>query len=178
MVMEPNLNPTQFAGVIAFVAAAIAAGLVARSKNGRPKGSARVWALVAIAHLAFAAEVVLGARHGVHDMVNAVLRDNGIYPNRTTIQAALLMLCGLCTVLGIAAARRWLGRKPQRMPHARRAVFVTLAVGALFMVESVSLHAIDQVLYASAGPVRAIAVLWGCAALVILASAWAEIYKK
>jgi hypothetical protein len=33
-------------------------------------------------------------------------------------------------------------------------------------------------LYASVGPVRTIAYLWGCAALLTLASAWAEIYKK
>jgi hypothetical protein len=76
------------------------------------------------------------------------------------------------------ATQRWLRALPQLTPYARRAVFATWVVGALFMVEAVSLHGIDQMLYASVGPVRTIAYLWGCAALLTLASAWAEIYKK
>lgn len=174
MVIEQTLNPTQLMGVVAFFAAAIAAGLLALRKDGHPGGSARVWALVAVAHLAFAAEVVFGTRHQVHDMVNAVLRENGLYPGRAAIQAGLLILCGLCIAIGIGGVRRWLGGVARLTHHARRTVFVTLAVGALFMVESVSLHAIDQVLYAIAGPVRTIAYVWVCAALLILAGAWAE----
>lgn len=178
MVIEQTLNPTQLVGLAAFFAVAITAGLIAMRKNGHAGGSARVWAWVAVAHLAFAAEVVLGARHQVHDMLNAVLRDNGLYPARATIQAGLLLLCGLGVAVGVEGVRRWLGGVPQLTHHARRVAFVALAIGALFMVESVSLHAIDQVLYATAGPVLAIAYIWVCAAMVTVASAWAEFKAK
>jgi hypothetical protein len=178
MVIEAPLNPTQIAGVIAFLATAVAAGLTAARKNNCSGGIARVWTLVALAHLAFAAEVVLGARHGVHDLLNTVLRDMGLYPGRASIQAGLLILCGLCITLGLTATQRWLRGVPRLTRHGQRAVFSTLAAGALFTVEAVSLHSIDQVLYANTGPVRAIAYLWICVALVALVSALAEIYKK
>lgn len=178
MVIEQTLNTTQLTGVIAFLATAAAAGLLGLRAQGRHGSSPHLWRLVALVHLVFAAEVVFGARHAVHDMVNAVLRDDGLYPVRAGMQAGLLVLCWLCITLGLTATQRWLRGVPQLTPHGRRAVFATLAVGALFMVEAVSLHGIDQMLYTSAGPVRAIAYLWVCAALVTLASAWAEIYKK
>lgn len=178
MVIEPHLNLTQITGVVAFFAVAIAAARVALANRARRQHSARVWWLVGGVHLVLGVEVVVGARHGVHDWVNAVLHDGGLYPKHGAIQLVLLMVCVLWFVLGQAAARRWLRGMPQLAPHARRSVFVTEAVGALFLVESVSLHAIDQLLYASVGPVRAIAYLWGGTALVILASAWGEFYEK
>ncbi len=178
MVIEQTLNTTQLTGVTVFLATAAACGLLGLRAQGRHGSSPHLWRLVALVHLVFAAEVVFGARHAVHDMVNAVLRDDGLYPVRAGMQAGLLVLCGLCITLGLMATQRWLRALPQLTPYARRAVFATWVVGALFMVEAVSLHGIDQMLYASVGPVRTIAYLWGCAALLTLASAWAEIYKK
>lgn len=178
MVIEQTPNTTQLMGVVAFLATAAACGLLGMRAQGRHGSSPRLWRLVALVQLAFAAEVVFGARHAVHDMVNAVLRENGLYPLRAGMQAGLLVLCGLCITLGLTATQRCLRGVPRLTRHGQRAVFATLAVGALFMVEAVSLHSIDQVLYANTGPVRAIAYLWICAALVALVSALAEIYKK
>ena len=75
MVIDPHLNPTQLAGVIAFFAVAIAASLAAYNDKAPAHSRARVWPRVAFAHLAFAGEVLLGARHGLHDMLNTVLHD-------------------------------------------------------------------------------------------------------
>jgi hypothetical protein len=160
MVIEPTLNLTQIAGVFAFFAAAFAAALVALRKKARPGHNARVWWPVAAAHLAFGMEVVMGTRHGLHDYLDDVLRSNGIYPARAVIQVVLLIVCALCFALACSAVRRWLAGVTGLTPYARRSAFVTLAVGALFMVESVSLHAIDQI----------------CAMLVIVANAWSEFY--
>lgn len=178
MVIEPHLNPTQLVGIIAFFAAAIAAARVALAKRDQRKASARVWWWVGAIHLVWVMEVVVGARHGLHDWVNAVLHDNGLYPKRAAIQMLLLVGCVLCVALAHTVVRRWLKGTAPLAPHARRAAFVTMAVGALFIVESISLHAIDQLLYANLGPVLAITYLWVGMALAILASAWAEFYAK
>ena len=148
-----HTNPTQVAGLIVFVSAALSCGWAVRRTSGR---TAVLWRCLALAQCLFLAEIVFGLRHQVHGGVDAVLQQQGWYANRRPVQFALLALSS--TGLGFAAMRML--RMFAGSPSARLAAIASLVVLALFGLETISLHQIDSVLYCRVGPVMLIAWLW------------------
>ncbi len=167
MLIDSSFNTTQLVGMIAFGAATAAAraAMVCAATNPQNK---LIWWTVSGAHLFFVAEFVLGTRHAVHDFVNGMLRDAGIYPSRGAIQMLLLVVCALAATIAGSVIRKRLQAPPGVTAHAQIAAWLTLAVGALFMVEAVSLHAVDAWLYSTAGPVLLIAYLWATVAMAVV----------
>jgi hypothetical protein len=144
-------NPTQVAGLLAFAATTLACAWAAR--RGRSGG----WAALAAVHAALWLDILLNTRHRLHDMVNTGLRALGLYESRVWLQAALLL------ALAVLALRVWRSRR-----RAGAAVMATLILIALLLVEAISWHESDRVLYARLGPLLLVAYAWlACAAVVV-----------
>jgi hypothetical protein len=144
-------NPTQLAGLLAFAASTSACVWAARDKRSRG------WAALAAVHAVLWFDVLLNTRHRVHDLVNAVLEALGLYESRVWLQAALLL------ALATAALLAWRARR-----RARAAVGATLVLIALLLVEAISWHESDRVLYMHLGPLLLVAYAWlACAAVVV-----------
>jgi hypothetical protein len=144
-------NPTQVAGLLAFAATTLACAWAAR--HGRSGG----WAALAAVHAALWLDILLNTRHRLHDMVNTGLRALGLYESRVWLQAALLL------ALAVLALRVWRSRR-----RAGAAVMATLILIAPLLVEAISWHESDRVLYARLGPLLLVAYAWlACAAVVV-----------
>ncbi len=137
------MDATQWAGLVAFGSAA-AACLSLRVPSGR---------ILAAVNGCLAAECALGFRHGIHDRVIALLGD--YYPERQPFQIALVLIAALTGL--ILLARRWRGA---RKTSVNVSLIATGAALLLFAVETISLHALDRLLYRPAGPVLFIGWLW------------------
>ncbi len=144
-------NPTQLAGLLAFAASTLACLWAARRK--RSGG----WAALAAVHAVLWLDILLNTRHRVHDIVNAGLRALGLYESRVWLQAALLL------ALAAAALHVWRSRR-----RAGVAVEATLALIALVLVEAISWHESDRLLYTHLGPLLLVAYAWlACSAVVV-----------
>ncbi len=144
-------NPTQLAGLLAFAASTLACVWAARRRHGGG------WAALAAVHAALWLDILLNTRHRLHDVVNAGLRALGLYESRVWLQAALLLGLAVVAVLAWRARRR-----------AGVAVGATMVLIALVLVEAISWHESDRVLYSTLGPLLLIAYAWlACAAVVV-----------
>ena len=146
---EPN--PTQLAGLLAFAASTIACAWAAQRKHSGG------WAALAAVHAALWLDILLNARHRLHDAVNAGLGALGLYESRVWLQAVLLL------ALAAVALRVWRAGR-----SAGVALGATLVLIALVLVAAISWHESDRVLYTHLGPLLLIAYAWlACAAVVV-----------
>jgi hypothetical protein len=144
-------NPTQLAGLLAFAASTLACIRAARRRHSGG------WAALAAVHAALWLDILLNTRHRLHDVVNAGLHALGLYESRVWLQAALLLALAAVALLVWRARRR-----------AGVAVGATLVLIALVLVEAISWHESDRVLYTHLGPLLLIAYAWlACAAVVV-----------
>jgi hypothetical protein len=147
-------NPTQLTGLLAFAASTVACAWAARRKHSSG------WAALAAVHAALWLDILLNTRHRLHDAVNAGLSALGLYDSRVWLQAALLLALAVLALLAWRARRR-----------AGAAVVATLVLIALLLVEAISWHESDHVLYTHLGPLLLIAYAWlACAAVVVWAA--------
>ena len=144
-------NPTQIAGLLAFAASTAACVWAARRKHSGG------WAALAAVHAALWLDILLNTRHRLHDVVNAGLRALGLYESRVWLQAALLLGLAAVAVLAWRARRR-----------AGVAMAATMVLIALVLVEAISWHESDRLLYTTLGPLLLIAYAWlACAGAVV-----------
>jgi hypothetical protein len=160
MIAALDTNPTQLTGLVAFALAAIGCAHAARRRPWP-------WRGLMAAQLACFGEIVIGLRLRVHDVVDAVLQAQGLYASRVALQFGLVAVALALAIACILAALRWRGADAD----AARALAATAGAVSLFVVESISLHGIDAIMYASVGPVLMIALLWATAAMIVTASA-------
>ena len=160
-----HLDANAVAGLCAFGAAAVACLLVAVR---RARASA-LWATLATLHALWALEIVLNLRYRFRAALIPLLQDRGWYASRTTWQGAAIVVALL---LGAALAGFAL-RRHRRDGAALGAIFGTALALMLLAVETISLHRVDAVMYADAGPLVVLAWLWVGAAAIVIASALA-----
>jgi hypothetical protein len=147
-------NPTQLAGLLAFAASTAACVWAARRRNSGG------WTVLAVVHAALWLDILLDTRHRLHDVVNAALLAVGLYGSRVWLQAALLLALAAVVVLAWRARRR-----------AGVAVAATAVLVALLLVEAISWHESDRLLYTHLGPLLLIAYAWlACAGVVVFAA--------
>ena len=162
------VNATQATGLAALLAACVLAALAAKAHHGRDR---HVWAALALVHALLMLDILVGARYALHDAVDDYLVFLGLYGVRRILQAFLL----LALAMMIAGTLVWIWRTPVYAAivraRARTAAAATLAVAAVFAIETISLHQIDAFLYAHIGPVLVIGWLWASTALVVAIAA-------
>lgn len=153
----------QAAGVVAFTGVFFTCALAIRVS---------FWRWIAVIYLLFASEIVLGMRHILRSPIVDLMQAGGIYQERGTIQLALLASLLFVTAFGVG--RYWRGRKREKAPLNIRyclALVATSLLFLLFLIELVSLHSMDALLYRSFGYLMAIAWLWiGLSTMVVIAA--------
>ena len=153
MAFGPFHNPTQATGVLAFGLAALTALLAARTPTVAAR---RSWAWIGAVHLALVAEILVELRYVSHDTIDMALVALGWHESRRVWQVALLL------ILFATAGWAWKRWRPERAGSAltRVARVATLIALLNFVIESISLHQIDAVLYRPLGPVLLNGWLW------------------
>lgn len=147
-----QINSTELAGLAAFVPAVFACALA----TGRaPTRRRKSWTWLALIHALLAMEIVLSLRHLLDRRLAGLLRVAHVYPERRPAQAAVILLL---LAVGALAALYIMRRTPAGA--LRTATGATIAAFALFVVESVSLHAVDAIFYRTVGPIMLIGWLW------------------
>jgi hypothetical protein len=153
-ILSWSTNPTQLAGLATFAASTLACAWAWRRTR---RGS---WAALAAVHAMLWLDVLLNTRHRLHDAVNAVLRTLGAYESRGVLQIALLAALALLAVLA------W--RRRQRIGLA---VGATLLLLWLLLIEAISWHESDRLLYMSIGPLLLVAYGWIAGGAVVVLAA-------
>lgn len=171
-------DPTRAAGHIAFAIAAFAAAVVAQ-RTVRP--DLRLWWTVALVFALLWLEIALDWRFVPRTVAHAALQARGAYGGRVDVQQALLAALGIAAAVTVVAGvlvarrRRRLEVAPPRFRRTTRTAFAaTAALVALFVVEAISLHSIDVVLYMAVGPLLAVGWLWIAASAVVVGMAAAH----
>jgi hypothetical protein len=159
------MDANAVAGLSAFAAAA-AACLRVSLRRGR---SAALWGTLAALHAAWALEIVLNLRYRFRAAIIPLLQDRGLYASRTAWQGAAIVVAGL---LGTALAA-WAWRRHRDDRAALGAIAGTALALMLLVVETISLHRVDAVMYAQAGPLLLLPWAWSGAAAIVIASALA-----
>ena len=137
------MDATQWAGMIAFGGASI----VCLWMRHWP------WSLIGGLNLAMAIECGLGIRHRAHNF--AIVMLGPFYLNRNGLQIGLIFIVATIVFLTTLLL---LNRSDGRAPAT-----VIAATGfalALFLVETISLHAFDSFLYQKAGSLLVIGWIW------------------
>jgi hypothetical protein len=153
------------AGLSAFAIAA-AACLRVSLRRGR---SAALWAVLAALHAAWALEIVLNLRYRFRAAIIPLLQERGWYTSRTTWQGAAIVAALL--IGSLLATSAW--RRHREDGAALGAIAGTALALMLLAIETISLHRIDAVMYAEAGPLVLLAWAWIGAAAIVIASALA-----
>ena len=159
------MDANAVAGLSAFAAAAVACVRVAL-RRGR---SAALWCSLGALHALCALEILLDLRYRLRAVLIPLLQDRGWYASRAAWQGAAIVAALL---IGTALAA-WAGRRHRHDGAALGAIVGTAIALMLLVVETVSLHRIDAVMYAEAGPLVLLAWAWVGAAAIVIASALA-----
>ena len=159
------MDANAVAGLSAFAAAA-AACLRVSLRRGR---SAALWGTLAALHAAWALEIVLNLRYRFRAAIIPLLQDRGLYASRTAWQGAAIVAALL---IGIALAA-WIWRRHRDDGAALGAIAGTALALMLLVVETISLHRVDAVMYAQAGPLLLLPWAWIGAAAIVIVAAWA-----
>jgi len=159
------MDANAVAGLSAFAAAA-AACLRVSLRRGR---SAALWGTLAALHAAWALEIVLNLRYRFRAALIPLLQERGWYASRTTWQGVAIVAALL---IGTALAG-WLWRRHRSDGAAVGAIVGTALALMLLVVETISLHRVDAVMYAQRGPLVLLAWAWIGAAAIVIASALA-----
>lgn len=131
----------------------------------------RDWRVPGYVFCLCSAEVAIGARHMAHNLASGWL--GSAYTERKPWQAALILVLLAC--FGLVFARILFQNRPWTI---RLAYLMSLLAVALFLVETVSVHAIDAILYKPAGPVLSIAWLWAAVSLSTVFAAMADTTRR
>jgi hypothetical protein len=163
--MHP-LNATQIVGIVSFWGVAAASARAARTAERKSLAS---WAVLCVVYICLGFEVILGLRHTAHDLVDRWLEARGLYASRGNWQADLVVIA-MIVVLGIGLV------VALRLRRAKSSISLaawlgTVAILVCFVIETISLHALDALMYYPVGPFLIIAFWWAGASAIVIASA-------
>jgi hypothetical protein len=155
------MDATQWAGVIAFGGAALTCFWV------------RLWPWIIIGtiNLAMAIECGLGMRHRAHNL--AIEFMGPLYANRVGVQIGLIFSA---VFVVLVTASLLLHRKHWRVPAA--VTTATALALALFSVETISLHAVDALLYQPVAGLLVIGWVWAALGSVTAIAAYRVMSRK
>ena len=156
---------TQMIGFVSFLSAALSSAWWGGVQNR--SDSKRAWCTCAGLLLLMALEIWLGARHELHHQISTWLQAQGSYDQRWGVQVYLIAV--LISLLLLALL--YFINRARGAPLEKAACVGVLALLTLFMIETVSLHGVDALLYRPVGAILVIGYLWafGAASVAVLA---------
>jgi hypothetical protein len=160
-----SISPTQEAGIVSHLVAAVACGAAWAKSNLRN----RLTATLGLLELFLLFDCVFNWRWLLHGFLVKTAMQLSVYDERTLPQEALTTLLSIATLVAAAAATKdsWY------RPGACLAICGGLISAGLWAIEVISLHAIDAILERKVGPILIVASLWTVSsALVMLGVLW------
>jgi hypothetical protein len=157
-----DTNPTQLIGIFAFGVATISCFFAAICAD-REKG---IWTTLALINLIFLFEIFIGLRHrvpGLHDFAVGMWLDLDDYAPDGRLKT-LFLISSVAALLALVAPilvglRSW---------QTRIATTLTMAMAAMFMLESLYITSLTKIIYKEVGFVFVIGWIWAAAAVGIL----------
>ena len=145
-----TMNPTQWVGIAAFVLAGLSGWIAGKySANRMWQWSGAVYGVLAV-------DVAIGLRHQLQGVVRSLAMDQGLYDIRRSYQPILIIGILLASVLIFY----WMWRSQRRADPIFGVYVSFMLITALFLVEIVSVHAVDAMLYRPVGSILMIGLLW------------------
>jgi hypothetical protein len=159
-------NPTQVVGALSFAMTTLACLNASRSSTSR---EARVWKVLSFVNAFFLLEVIVKFRFLVLEFARATLRQEGLYDElHGRIQEIVVVTIATAALLLTILFLLW---RPIPGGAARLATSMTVIIFTSFVMEMISLHELDAVLYQTLGPLLMIGWVWtGAAALICFAA--------
>jgi len=155
-----QFNPTQVVGLLSFgVTAALCFAVWRSAQNVKS-----TWAWLAIAYAAMAIDVILGGRYLISKTLRTMLKSADLYQNRRFWQIVVIILL---LALVVAITRKMLSISRHQSDIIKKAIYATVLTLIFFIVESISLHKIDAILYHKAGPILLIGWIWATLATLM-----------
>ncbi len=111
--------------------------------------------LILCTYLFFAIESWFGFKYQLGSKMRTILKSDEIYSDRRQIQSCLVIVVTLATLSLLVALT--ISKKSNLEKFC---IAITSIVVGLFLVESISLHAIDSVMYYRFGAVNTLCCLW------------------
>ncbi|QTD56242.1 hypothetical protein [Parasphingorhabdus cellanae] len=165
-------NPTQAVGIFAFLTAFFGCVMAGRSTGWI------IWRWLTALYLVFAIELMVGLRHGLRVMVNDVMQSAEIYSDRAVIQWALVLVL-LALVLALSSRYLIRARKFGSLSKTRfAAIAATVALISVFLLELISFHEIDALLYQKFASVMVIGWIWAGLAIAVMISGLSELVHE
>jgi hypothetical protein len=147
------MNPTQWIGIVSFILAGLSGWIAGKHSENR------MWQWSSAAYGVLAVEVAMGFRHQLQGVLRSITMEQGFYDIRRSYQPILIIVMLLANVLIFY----WLLRIQWRTNPIFGVYVSLLFISALFLMEIVSLHAVDAVLYRRVGSILLIGWLWALA---------------
>jgi len=148
-----EINYTQWTGLIGACCAVLSC-LMATSRSS---SSRHIWLLLTLFNVLFLTEVLAGYRHDIHDVFTNVLRAQSLYDERRVMQGFLVIAAAGFAIMVAGWLMNWARRGS---PAEQVAISASLAVFLLLILEVISQHSIDAMLYKHVGPIMLIGWLW------------------
>ena len=124
----------------------------------RFRSSLQTWSILSLFYFLFLLEILGGYRHDVHDLFeNDALPHLILYAEKQTVHIILIIIA---TCLAILTAGGVSNRIRSRPATEQVAIFASLMVFFLTVIEGIGLNAIDAILYKFIGPIMFIGWLW------------------
>jgi hypothetical protein len=156
-------NPTQLLGILSFSLTTVTCLLAARRSP-----DSRNWKVLTFVNALFLIEIIVGFRFRVLDWARALLQERGEYLqlHGKDQAVAILALAAVAVTMLLFLLLFRIAR-----PAARVGATLTIALLALFGIETISLHKIDAIFYLRIGPVLLVGWLWAVASAGICLAA-------
>ena len=149
-----SLNPVKAGGMATYLIASVACGLTAvRTVNPRITRLAVVLGLIQAVLLL---DIAFDWRWRLYDLLRSQAEAHHWYEQRHWPQIVVLVTLAAALVAGMAAARR----RFRSLPGAALAVEGSLLSIGCWMMEVISLHATDSILYHHVGLLMIISFVW------------------
>jgi hypothetical protein len=161
-----NTYPSDLVGLLAFSAALIACLIAAQRSETR---GARTWNVLALINFLFDIEIYFGSRYRITELAKTLLKTEDLYAElHGSVQEVIIIAVAAIAFIIVTLFLFW---RPIAGSAARVATSITIAVLALFVIETISLHELDAIFYRPIGPLLMLGWVWGIAATGICLAA-------
>lgn len=149
----PSLLSLSAAGLYLLVMAVCLGAAMVASRHRQSPNHARTWLVIGLAFALLAAMRITGLEEIVRDLFRDVLRVEGTYADRRSIQRPL----AVAVIFGVMGLAAWVLYRQSRRARGRRDLALLAAVASVILMllllglRIVSLHQLDRLLY---GPLK------------------------
>ena len=146
--------PSDLVGLLSFTLATVACAIAARRSE---RHESLTWNLLGFVNFLFVVEIYFGSRYRITEFTKTLLTKENVYIqlHGWFQQATIIVVTTTLGVFAFVIVLRVIARN-----STRAAATITIAVLALFAIETISLHSIDAIFYRPLGPILVLGWIW------------------